>query len=188
MELDSNPEIKNKFEIGKPIQRSPQIICYGVSDETTEETVANSIKQHCSLDETNQDVKIIHNFKGTRGRNWIVETTPEIFSTLSKTSKLNIGWERISYKEYIRPKQCFKCCKFGHLAKHCKEEKPLCTHCGSNEHTWKNCKASPTCINCTQSNEKNNKKNETNHCCTSKSCPIYIKEVKFIASKTNYGQ
>ncbi|GIX83978.1 hypothetical protein CEXT_658901 [Caerostris extrusa] len=35
---------------------------------------------------------------------------------------MNIGWERISYKD-IRPKQCFKCCKFGHLAKHCKEEK-----------------------------------------------------------------
>ncbi|GIX87716.1 uncharacterized protein CDAR_617071 [Caerostris darwini] len=60
---------------------------------------------------------------------------------------MNIGWERISYKEYIRPKQCFKSCKFGHLAKHCKEEKDLRTNCRSSEHTWKDCKASPKCIN-----------------------------------------
>ncbi|GIX83977.1 hypothetical protein CEXT_658891 [Caerostris extrusa] len=57
MELDSNPEVKTNFEIGKPIQTNPQVICYGVSNETTEETVANSIKQHCSLEETSQDVK-----------------------------------------------------------------------------------------------------------------------------------
>ncbi|GIY12246.1 uncharacterized protein CEXT_364931 [Caerostris extrusa] len=151
MELDSNPEVKTNFEIGKPIQTNPQVICYGVSNETTEETVANSIKQHCSLEETSQDVKIIHNFRVSRGRNWIIETTPEIFKILSKTTKMNIGWERISYKD-IRPKQCFKCCKFGHLAKHCKEEKDLRTNCGSSEHTWKNCKASPKCINCLHPN------------------------------------
>ncbi|GIY00319.1 uncharacterized protein CEXT_145071 [Caerostris extrusa] len=167
MELDSNPEVKTNFEIGKPIQTNPQVICYGVSNETTEETVANSIKQHCSLEETSQDVKIIHNFRVSRGRNWIIETTPEIFKILSKTTKMNIGWERISYKD-IRPKQCFKCCKFGHLAKHCKEEKDLRTNCGSSEHTWKNCKASPKCINCTHNNEKHKLNNETKHSFTSK--------------------
>ncbi|GIX77425.1 CCHC-type domain-containing protein [Caerostris extrusa] len=119
-ELDSNPEIKNKFDIGKPLQRNPQIICYGVSPETTEDTITN-----CTAPLTRQakDIKILHNFKGARGRNWIFESTPEVFKLLSKTTKINIGWERNSYKEYIRPRQCFKCCKFGHPAKHCKETK-----------------------------------------------------------------
>ncbi|GIY68091.1 uncharacterized protein CDAR_453061 [Caerostris darwini] len=187
-ELDSNPDIKEKFDFGKPIQRNPQIICFGVSNETTEATVANCIKLHCSLDESSTDIKILHSFKGARGRNWIIESTPEVFKTLSKATKISIGWERISYKEYVRPRQCFKCCKFGHLAKHCQEPKDLCTNCGNPDHTWKDCKAAPKCVNCSHNNQRLNTKTPTNHSCTSKECPTYQKEIKFIISKTNYGQ
>ncbi|GIY45302.1 hypothetical protein CDAR_246031 [Caerostris darwini] len=78
-ELDSNPAIKDKFDVGKPLQRNPQIICYGVSNETTEDTVTNCIKLHCSLDESSTDIKMLHSFKGARGRNWNFESTPEAF-------------------------------------------------------------------------------------------------------------
>ncbi|GIY68080.1 hypothetical protein CDAR_452971 [Caerostris darwini] len=45
-ELDYNTSVKEKFTVVKPLKRKPQFICYGVSEETTAESVKASIMRH----------------------------------------------------------------------------------------------------------------------------------------------
>ncbi|CAF1057637.1 unnamed protein product [Adineta steineri] len=50
-----------------------------------------------------------------------------------------------------KPAQCFKCFKFGHIAKYCKAEKQICSRCAEENHTHINCpnlQGSPVCRNC----------------------------------------
>ena len=53
-----------------------------------------------------------------------------------------------------KPRQCYKCYKFGHVRKYCNSNKSYCTHCGNADHNIAiHCPAakegkSPCCLNC----------------------------------------
>ncbi|GIY67531.1 hypothetical protein CEXT_526941 [Caerostris extrusa] len=79
------------------------------------------------------DIKIVHSYKGPRGNNWTFEISPKIYKDFAPIKKINLGWERVPVREYFRPLQCYKCGKFGHQAKHCSEAKEACTRCGGQD-------------------------------------------------------
>ena len=58
---------------------------------------------------------------------------------------------RFYYPEKYTPElnitQCYKCYKFGHLAKHCKN-KPKCGNCGNEDHDAANCSNNTKCAGC----------------------------------------
>ena len=71
--------------------------------------------------------------------------------------------EPAKYKN--KPLQCFKCFKFGHLAKYCKSANQICSRCGETNHKYDNCQnknKTPICSNC-----------EGDHVATSMDCPKY---------------
>ncbi|GIX73553.1 uncharacterized protein CEXT_736971 [Caerostris extrusa] len=185
-ELHKNEAISSKFKVAKPQKRNPQFVCYGVNAETKAEEIKTSIMYQCAIEE--DSIKMVHSYNSPRGNNWIFEIAPTYYKDFAPIKKLNLGWERVPVREYIRPLQCFKCGKFGHLAKHCSETKESCTRCGGQDHRWSTCKAPPKCINCNIQNNKNKTAIDTTHSCTDKTCPMYIREMRFIANKTNYGQ
>lgn len=50
-----------------------------------------------------------------------------------------------------KPAQCFKCLKFGHVAKYCKTGKQVCSQCAGEDHAYVNCpnrNERPVCSNC----------------------------------------
>jgi hypothetical protein len=64
-----------------------------------------------------------------------------------------------------KPAQCYKCFKFGHIAKYCKAEKQICSRCGEEDHKYDNCpnrNKNPVCRNC-----------KGNHSATSTECSKY---------------
>lgn len=63
--------------------------------------------------------------------------------------------------------QCFKCLRYGHIAKQCRGAKTLCTKCGVEKDTDHSCNVTH-CIFC----------NDNSHNTVSKSCPHYIKQQK----------
>ncbi|GIX84905.1 CCHC-type domain-containing protein [Caerostris extrusa] len=175
-----------KFKVARPQKRNPQFVCYGVNAETKAEEIKESIMHQCAIEENN--IKIVHSYQSPRGNNWIFEISSTYYKDFAPIKKINLGWERVPVREYIRPLQCFKRGKFGHLAKHCSETKESCTRCGGQDHRWSTCKAPPKCINYTLQNNKNKTSIDTTHSCTDKTCPMYIRELRFIANKTDYGQ
>jgi hypothetical protein len=74
-----------------------------------------------------------------------------------------------------KPAQCYKCFKFGHIAKYCKAEKQICSQCGEEDHKYDNCpnrNKSPLCRNC-----------KGDHSATSTDCSKY-KEFQAKVQKT----
>ncbi|CAF1296399.1 unnamed protein product [Rotaria sp. Silwood1] len=63
------------------------------------------------------------------------------------------------------PSQCYKCFKYGHVAKYCRSDNQLCSRCGGANHKYDDCPNSsqkPTCSNC-----------KGEHFATSANCPKY---------------
>ncbi|GIX70123.1 hypothetical protein CDAR_312591 [Caerostris darwini] len=79
-----------------------------------------------------EDFTVKHHYQTKRGVNWIVEINPQIFERVIKTKKLSLGWERIGFKEYVRPSQCYKCGKFGHTRPAPKKRKLIRTVANQN--------------------------------------------------------
>ncbi|CAF2792908.1 unnamed protein product [Rotaria sp. Silwood2] len=64
-----------------------------------------------------------------------------------------------------KPCQCYKCFKYGHVAKYCKSENQVCSRCGTHNHKYDNCPNSnqqPICCNC-----------KGEHSSTSTDCPKF---------------
>ena len=92
---------------------------------------------------------------------WKVNKVPRtsmIILTFEDTEipfNLVIENERFNVKPFKqKPLQCFKCFKFGHPSRVCKNEK-LCNNCSQPEH--KNCTDEAKCINCNQNHKPSDK-------------------------------
>lgn len=71
--------------------------------------------------------------------------------------------ERLKVREYKpKPMQCYRCFKFGHPSKYCKNNK-VCINCSAQEHG--HCLNDTKCVNCLNGHKANDK-----------NCPEYKKE------------
>jgi hypothetical protein len=64
-----------------------------------------------------------------------------------------------------KPSQCYKCFKYGHIAKYCKADNQICSRCAGENHKYDNCPNSnkhPICCNC-----------KGEHTATSSDCPKF---------------
>ncbi|XP_055522802.1 uncharacterized protein LOC129716982 [Wyeomyia smithii] len=70
---------------------------------------------------------------------------------------------------YPRPRRCFKCLKYGHIAAGCPSEQ-LCWRCGEKSHDEGKCDRPEKCINC----------RSEQHASTSNKCPVWQNETATI--------
>ena len=83
------------------------------------------------------------------------------------------------YKPTKRPMQCFKCNKFGHPIKWCRNNQK-CAFCSSTNHTEENCHHQEYqdrhyCSNC-----------QGNHTSRSHICPVYIQAMTLITQDSHH--
>ena len=98
------------------------------------------------------------------------------FSTPQHPRAIKItDWLIIPVEDYqYRPQQCYKCLKFGHVEKYCRNENEICARCGTTGHRWRDCSDPESCRHC----------NGT-HLSTSKQCPKYKAEDKILSLQMN---
>lgn len=107
-------------------------------EETNEFSTMNNITNIKRIERRNKD--------GIKTRSHIYELQ---FDESKPPEKVNLGYLKILVRPVTpRPLQCYKCYKFGHPAKYCRDEKPICGKCGEEKHEDA-CIKKPYCVNCT---------------------------------------
>ena len=138
------------------------------------EYVVDIIKaQNPDIRQNGQDMAAKFKYKTKKGNyNIVVEVGPQTRKQVLQT-KLKLGWEICSAKDYLAPTRCYICSRFNHKHNDCKGD-VTCPHC-TGKHTMKECTASTSehkCINCTIYNSyTKNEKIRVNRSALSKECP-----------------
>lgn len=78
--------------------------------------------------------------------NWVVECTGRVRNYLRERDKIYIGWECCRVKDYIDLARCYKCQRYGHVAKVC-QNKETCSYC-AGEHKFADCTAGEDQVKC----------------------------------------
>ena len=125
--------------------------------------------------------------------NVVIEASPEVRISLLTLERLSIGHQRVRIQDFSSFVQCFRCLQFGHTQDRCKSQEVHCSHCGGNNHSFKDCinKDNPTvihCFNCKTSNETFNRSIDDKHPATSaKDCPRIKAMIKRLKERTDFG-
>jgi hypothetical protein len=114
-----------------------------------------------------------------RRQNMVFAVEPKIHHEAMERGKVVVGLTLCFVTEEIRVKQCFRCHRFGHMAKECKN-KELCYKCGKEGHRKSECGAeAKRCPNCIRA-----RRGQTNHCATDRKCPELQRRMQLKASRT----
>lgn len=89
--------------------------------------------------------------EGATTRTWVLEGPEAFTQTVLEKGRLYIGWHSYVIRKYVPVTRCFKCERFGHVAKYCLDEEQTCSHCGTTGHARGICPTAddpPRCANC----------------------------------------
>jgi len=168
------------FNIKNTVKKNPKIKISSIEEEYTsdQELVESLVAQNASIDNTDE-FKIVYKKEVNGLFDYVIECIPK---TLVKVVNkyVNIGWRDHFVKEYIYAPKCSNCNDYGHFKQVCTRQS-LCGKCAGKHNTW-NCKEKKEeCCNCKKKNLKYD-----DHSATSKSCPVYKKQLQYVKEKINY--
>lgn len=191
-------KISNDYQICEPARLRPKIIIRGIPEECLKEQnganklllsdnfIQNLIDNNNLVPNSVNDFHVISCFKSKSSINVILEIVPSLFKLIINRGFIFLGWQKCFVKEYYHLIRCFKCNKFGHLKKDCKNEKSICPDC-SECHERKDCKSkSKLCPNCIFQNSKYKSNWPTDHSAISYNCNFYKMKIDNLKSKIQY--
>lgn len=131
----------------------------GLDDSITKEEVAEEIAKigACNIRDVQVgEIRVMRN-----GLGFIWAQCPLTAATkVAESGKIKLGWSIVRVELLkARPKQCYKCWRFGHLRQSCTSEKDYsgrCYKCGENDHWAKMCKRELKCMICKEDNKEFN--------------------------------
>lgn len=122
----------------------------------------------------NFKVTLSENINRAGYRHAYVNIPMEFASKLLKNRRICVGWSRCRIEEQLRPRRCFRCQRFGHIAYKCKNTAAkTCLKCGGENHMAAGCKEPSRCIEC----------QELGHRADSMQCPKYKQLVDELRGK-----
>lgn len=191
--LDLEDKLGHDYEIKKLDKRNPKIKIFNVykADAERDGELIDKILKQNSITSV-KDIKVNHkyNAKDDRFCNVILELDADTLSLLNDKETLNIGWKICKFIDYINVIQCFRCGRFGHVAKYCRNEREVCLKC-SGPHGSKDC-TNPDlkmCVNCRHASETLKiPKIDFNHYAMDKNCAVYKRTFQEIQQKIDYPE
>jgi hypothetical protein len=205
------------LEVFEPKHKKPSIILRGVDSDISKESIVGHIedgnREIKEYFETNPTEHIENHIKvrvvlqmgrhtsatqstsqredqQNKRNNFILEVSPAIRRILNRMRSMIIDLHSYRFSEHFSIVRCFKCQRFGHTAKNCREQKISCGQC-CEEHDTKSChkpKSEHKCINCIRHNSAKHvvKKVAVNHTVFNDQCPILTRMRETIKSRIIY--
>lgn len=182
--------IKDELDIKKPQKRRPQVKIFDVPKDTSDEELSKVVYEQNFTESDLTETEFGKNFKplyktGPRNEKhtqWVVEVSPKLRNVMTQNGRIYYEWSSLKVIDYFSISRCYKCQRFGHMAKDCKGPE-TCGHCANEGHSYKDCpnkKLSPKCVNC-----QRNKLTNT-HATNSEKCLTYVREKRRIQDKIGY--
>lgn len=198
--LDSTEEVSkilgdkiakdSKFKVSEPQKHKPKIVIYDVPEDIDDKALIYEVHSRnyndLPLTDFETGFKPVFRF-GSRDKktsNWVVECSGQVRRSLIFKERVYIEWRSCKLEDYLSVPRCFKCQGLGHVSKYCKRENITCGHCSELGHDIKVCPnkvATPVCCNC------KNQKKDANHKVSDKKCPSYVRAIKNLIDRTDYG-
>ncbi|CAH1992579.1 unnamed protein product [Acanthoscelides obtectus] len=132
------------------------------------------------------DLKVITKIERTR--QIVLEVSPDLRKKLLTRGYVWLGWRKCPIVDHLRITQCFRCCKFGHIAKQCKSSTSACIKC-SRDHMANQCEVASDqvkCIICVSYGSKSKSHVQVNHAANDSHCPAYINYVRNLKNRINF--
>lgn len=188
--IRENEELKDTVLCTVPKLRNPRVIVYDVPLDIEGTDVVQAAAEQAGVEVEHISIKFP--IKGKDQRHWVLETTPEAFPPLKRLGKLVLGWSRSKISEHLRPTQCFRCGRYGHISRNCKN-KEACLECGSTKQPKsKSCaegRCRSFCGNCEHVNQfyQPSERTSLDHSPLHPMCPTRALEVVKLKKRINYG-
>ncbi|CAI6350381.1 unnamed protein product [Macrosiphum euphorbiae] len=164
------------------IPRKPRLTLKGLDSSLKDEEVIQELldcNPELGLTETDaQDIRVAYHSGPRSGTvtNFVLEVSPEILRRI-EGKKAYIGGIRSTLSLNHSVSQCFKCQKYGHTSKNCREEEMTCRNCAGS-HDSRTCQIKEfKCCNC-----------KGKHKASSDSCPTKTAALKRLAKRTDFSQ
>lgn len=196
--LKSDALKKAGMTVEKPNKKKPVVMVYDINaalsdDEVKEEIFTrNMVESEISKEDFVKEFVLKHKYEAkdqrrgdAKRKHVVAECSVRVRNWLRRKGRVFVGWESCRIKDYVEVARCYKCQRFGHVAKHCADKKLSCSHC-SDEHDFKDCKKKggegAKCTNCTREG-----RNDAKHPASWRGCPVYEKAVKRHNEQIDYG-
>ena len=176
------------LEIKERAKLNPRLMVRDVPAELSSDDICSALHSQNFPDKLVSDFKVVYLFPvrdGIKLRSCIIETPPDCRYTLSKSKRVFIGMRSCYCSDHITIVQCYNCSKFGHIAKDCTSEAPVCSFCAGG-HPSKDCtmKTALCCANC-----KNSKRSDFKHAASDRiKCPLFRAKIVQKSTSINYGE
>nr|CAH7762177.1 unnamed protein product [Callosobruchus chinensis] len=138
------------------------------------------------------DIKVIGVIKLKYSLNFIIEVDPDVRKQIISCGYLFTSWKKCVVSDHFSVVRCFKCSRFGHAKKDCKN-KTVCSLC-SNEHEDKACDSNiKKCGNCFSYNNYMMNQTRTykpfpvDHAASDRLCPCFLERIAVLKSRIDYG-
>lgn len=159
----------------KTLTQQTNIVCKDIDEITTKQEVIQAIQEQFQMVKiTEAAIRSLRPAYG--GTQVAVLSIPsEKAKSLIQAGKVNIGWTVCRLREYVRPRTCYRCLGYGHMAQVCKnaDRSKRCRRCGEEGHLAKICAKEPKCMLCEDSTG-----GTQNHIAGSSRCPKYRSALK----------
>lgn len=182
-----NEQVGTRYFLKTPPKLNPRLLISGVDpDSANDPSLRDNIIDLNDLNVTSDsDLKIVTKLKFKNVFNIVVQVNPSIFKQCVENGYMYVGWKRCSVKEHFNVIRCYKCCRYGHLKRDCKNE-TVCLNC-SGPHDVKDCNSeNRCCTNCTYANAKFKLNLSTEHSVNDSSCWYYQQKIGVIRNQIDY--
>ena len=155
----NNKELADKFNCKRQRKNRLLVILYNVPSNITFEELSETIyvqnfEERMNKNEFEESFK--PRFKaGPRDRpsvHVVAEVSPKLRKDIIEKRRLYSNFQAIAVKDYLTVPRCSTCQDLGHISKYCSKSTTICSHCGKENHTKKECSQQnlpPICIPCT---------------------------------------